>query len=78
MLFVVYGLLGVAVLIALMGIGNTLPLSIHERTRELGLLRARRPEPAASCARGALGVGDRRRVRHDRRPRPRARSSAGA
>jgi putative ABC transport system permease protein len=40
MLGVVYGLLGIAVLIALMGIGNTLSLSIHERTRELGLLRA--------------------------------------
>ena len=40
MLSVVYGLLGIAVLIALMGIGNTLALSIHERTRELGLLRA--------------------------------------
>jgi putative ABC transport system permease protein len=40
MLFVVYGLLGIAVLIALMGIGNTLSLSIHERRRELGLLRA--------------------------------------
>jgi putative ABC transport system permease protein len=40
MLAVIYGLLGVAVLIAVMGIGNTLSLSIHERTRELGLLRA--------------------------------------
>ena len=40
MLFVVYGLLGVAVLIALLAIGNTLSLSIHDRTRELGLLRA--------------------------------------
>ena len=40
MLYVVYGLLGIAVLIALMGIANTLSLSIHERTRELGLLRA--------------------------------------
>ena len=38
--YVIYGLLGVAVLIALMGIANTLSLSIHERTRELGLLRA--------------------------------------
>jgi putative ABC transport system permease protein len=28
------------VVIALMGIANTLSLSIHERTRELGLLRA--------------------------------------
>ena len=40
MLTFVYGLLGVAVFIALMGIANTLSLSIHERTRELGLLRA--------------------------------------
>lgn len=40
MLFVVYALLGIAVLIALIGIGNTLALSIHERTRELGILRA--------------------------------------
>jgi len=40
MLTLVYGLLGLAVLIALMGIANTLSLSIHERTRELGLLRA--------------------------------------
>jgi putative ABC transport system permease protein len=28
------------VIIAVIGIGNTLSLSIHERTRELGLLRA--------------------------------------
>jgi putative ABC transport system permease protein len=40
MLTVVYGMLGLAILIALMGIANTLALSIHERTRELGLLRA--------------------------------------
>lgn len=40
LLYVVYGLLGVAVVIALMGIANTLSLSIHERTREIGLLRA--------------------------------------
>ena len=40
MLNVVYVLLGLAILIALMGIANTLSLSIHERTRELGLLRA--------------------------------------
>jgi putative ABC transport system permease protein len=37
---VIYALLALAVLIALLGIANTLALSIHERTRELGLLRA--------------------------------------
>jgi putative ABC transport system permease protein len=40
MLTIVYVLLGVAVVIALLGIANTLTLSIHERTRELGVLRA--------------------------------------
>lgn len=36
----VYALLFLAVVIALIGIANTLALSIYERTRELGLLRA--------------------------------------
>ncbi len=36
----VYVLLALAILIALMGVANTLSLSIHERTREIGLLRA--------------------------------------
>jgi len=36
----VTALLGLSVAIALLGIANTLGLSIHERTRELGLLRA--------------------------------------
>ncbi|HEX6166683.1 MAG TPA: FtsX-like permease family protein [Acidimicrobiales bacterium] len=40
MLNVVYGMLVLAIIIALMGIANTLSLSVHERTRELGLLRA--------------------------------------
>jgi putative ABC transport system permease protein len=40
LLTVVYVLLILAIVIALMGITNTLSLSIHERTRELGLLRA--------------------------------------
>jgi putative ABC transport system permease protein len=35
-----YGLLGLAVLISLINIANSMALSIHERTRELGLLRA--------------------------------------
>jgi putative ABC transport system permease protein len=40
LLNLVYGLLALAILIALIGIANTLVLSIHERTRELGMLRA--------------------------------------
>jgi putative ABC transport system permease protein len=35
-----YALLLLAILISLFGIANTLALSIHERTRELGMLRA--------------------------------------
>jgi putative ABC transport system permease protein len=40
LLGLVYAMLAFAIIIALMGIANTLSLSIHERTRELGLLRA--------------------------------------
>jgi putative ABC transport system permease protein len=40
MLGMIYVMLALAIVIALMGIANTLSLSIHERTRELGLLRA--------------------------------------
>jgi putative ABC transport system permease protein len=40
LLTIIYVLLVMAIVIALMGIANTLSLSVHERTRELGLLRA--------------------------------------
>ncbi len=40
LLGVIYVLLVLAVVIALLGIGNTLALSIYERIREIGLLRA--------------------------------------
>jgi putative ABC transport system permease protein len=40
LLALIYVLLALAIVIALFGIANTLSLSIHERRRELGLLRA--------------------------------------
>jgi putative ABC transport system permease protein len=40
LLGLVYALLMLSVIVALLGIVNTLALSVHERTRELGMLRA--------------------------------------
>ena len=39
-LMMFYGLLAMSVLISIFGIINTLVLSVHERTREIGMLRA--------------------------------------
>ena len=39
-LYLVYALLSLSIIVSLFGIVNTLVLSIHERTREIGMMRA--------------------------------------
>jgi putative ABC transport system permease protein len=61
LLLIVTGLLGVAVVIALIGVANTLSLSVIERTRESAVLRAlgltRRQLRAMLAVEGALIAG---------------------
>jgi hypothetical protein len=63
-----YALLALSIIVSLFGVVNTLTLSIHERVRELGMLRRDRHEPAPDPADGPLRGRDHRA--HRRRARP--------
>ena len=66
LLGLVTALLFMSILIAVFGIVNTLGLSIYERTRELGLLRAVGHEPTPGEAHDPVGGGDHRDLRSRR------------
>ena len=59
----IFALLGLALVIAVLGIVNTLALSIIERTREIGLLRAIGVSRRAAAADDHAGVGGDRGAR---------------
>ena len=65
----IYGLLALSMIIAMIGIANTLSLSINERTRELGLLRAVGHGPEPGALGDPVGGGAHLGARHPRRHR---------
>ena len=69
--YLLYALLAMSIVISMFGIANSLFLSIHERTRELGMLRA----IGATAAPGAPHdpLRERHHVAHRRCPRHRGR-----
>jgi len=68
---VLIAILALSEIIAILGIINTLALSVYERTRELGLLRVSGCR-VARCGAWCVGVGGHRGARRHRRARARA------
>ena len=77
-LLVVYVLLALALVIAIVGVVNTLLLSVTERTRELRPAAGRGHDPPPGALEHPVGVADHRLRRHDHRPRPRPGLRLGA